>query len=159
MSVAGFLGYEAYIRLQDKQLEIYGQPCTVYTAESKVALGYENTEVSDIKAMNTDMVLAAKYRKRNSRIWINFTVTKAVFYKFNWFPDDADELCMAMMDSDSECREGDYIRSATTEATSIWGDMIFEVRKIQDIGLAQVLKRVYFLKPTNNKDLAAELAF
>ena len=159
MSVEKFLSYEAYITLQDKQLEIFGQPCTIYTPLNKTALGYENTDFSEIEMMNSDKVLGNRFEKRLSRIWINFTIPKKVFYHFNWFPDDGEELCLAFLNSESQVREGDYIRTATTEATSIWGNMIFSVKKIQDEGLANVLQRSYFLKPTNNADLHKELSF
>ena len=159
MSIENFLNYEAYINLQNKQLEIWGQPCTLYAPQNKVALGYENTNLSETEMMNVTSSLSNKYFKSIGRIWINFTIPKSVFYKFNWFPDEGEELCMAFLNSESNVREGDYVRSATSESTSIWGDMIFSVRKIQDTGLAQVLQRVYFLKPTANADLHKELSF
>lgn len=159
MSVANFLNYEAYINLQNRQLEIWGQPCSVYSPSNKTALGYENTNLSEVEMMGSDKVLANRFSRSESRIWINFTISKSVYYRFNWFPEDSEELCMAFLNSESQVREGDYIRTAIPEATSIWGDMIFSVKKIQDTGLAQVLQRVYFLKPTNNADLNKELDF
>jgi hypothetical protein len=159
MGVAEFLNYEAYINLQNKQLEIWGQPCTIYTPLNKTALGYENTNFNEIEMMNSDKVLGNRFEKRLSKIWINFTIPKKVFYHFNWFPEDGEELCLAFLNSESQVREGDYVRTATTEATSIWGNMIFSVKKIQDDGLANVLQRSYFLKPTNNADLHKELSF
>lgn len=159
MSIENFLNYEAYIQLQDRQLEIWGQPCLIFSPERKIALGYEDTDYSQIDKMNSDKVLGNKYHKTPGRIWINFTIPKSVFYKFNWFPDDAEELCMAVLNSESPVHENDYIRTALPEATSIYGDMIFEVRKIQDVGKAQVLQRLYFLKPTSNADLHTELSF
>ena len=159
MSVENFLNYEAYIEYMDKQLEIWGQPALVYSPERKVALGYEDTGYNEIDRMNSDKVLGNKYHKAPCRIWINFTIPKSVFYKFNWFPQDGEELCMAFLNSESPIKENDYIRTATPKATSIYGDMIFEIRKIQDIGLAQVLERIYFLKPTANADLHKELSF
>lgn len=159
MGVAEFLNYEAYINLQNKQLEIFGQPCTIYSPLNKTALGYENTNFSEIEAMNFDKVLGNRFEKRESRIWINFTIPKSTFYRHNWFPDDREELCLAFLNSENPVKEGDYIRTATTEATSIWGSMLFSVRKIVDDGLANVLQRSYFLKPTNNADLQKELNF
>ena len=159
MGVAEFLNYEAYINLQNKQLEIWGQPCTIYAPLNKTALGYENTNFSEIERMDTDKVLGNRFEKRESRIWVNFTVPKKIYYKFNWFPEEGEELCMAFLNSENPVREGDYIRTSTTEATSVWGSMLFSVRKIQDTGLAQVLERVYFLKPTANADLQKELSF
>ena len=159
MSVENFLKYEAYIKLQDKQLRIWGQPCMIFSPERKVALGYEDTNYTEINKMDSDKVLGNIYHKHPSRIWINFTIPKSVFYKFNWFPEEGEELCMAVMNSDSKVRENDYVRTSLPEATSIWGDMIFEVKKIQDVGLSQVLQRIYFLKPTANADLYKELSF
>ena len=159
MSVENFLNYEQYINYMDKQLSIWGQPCSIFTPERKVALGYEDTNYSEIDEMNTDVVLGNKYHKTQGRIWINFTVSKSTYYHFNWFPDDGEELCSAYINSDSPLNEHDYIVTAIPEATSIWGTMYFEVRKILDDGLAQVLKRTYMLKPVNNADLQRELSF
>ena len=159
MSVENFLNYESYIEYMNKQLEIWGQPCSIFSPERKVALGYEDTNYSEIDRMHSDKVLGNIYHKSQARIWINFTVTKSIYYKFNWFPNEGEELCMAVLNSESPVNEHDYIRTAIPEATSIFGDLLFEVRKIQDVGLAQVLQRFYFLKPTNNADLHRELSF
>lgn len=159
MSIENLLNYENYIEYMDRQLEIWGQPCMVFSPERKIALGYEDTDYNEIDRMNTDKVLGNKYHKAPGRIWINFTIQKSVFYRFNWFPEDGEELCMAVLNSESPVKENDYIRTAIPEATSIYGDMILQVRKIQDVGLAQVLQRFYFLKPTANADLHNELSF
>lgn len=159
MSVENWLNYEQYINYMDKQLSIFGQPCTIFSPERKIALGYEDTNYSEIDEMNTDVVLGNKYHKTQGRIWINFTVSKSTYYHFNWFPDEGEELCSAFINSDSPLNEHDYIVTAIPEATSIYGIMYFEVRKILDDGLAQVLKRTYMLKPVNNADLQRELSF
>lgn len=159
MSIENFLNYESYINYMDKQLEIFAQPCTIFSPERKVNLGYEDTNYSEIDEMNTDVVLGNKYHKTQGRIWINFTVSKSTYYHFNWFPEEGEELCSAFINSDSGINEHDYIVTTIPEATSIWGTMYFEVRKILDDGLAQVLKRTYMLKPVNNADLQRELSF
>ena len=159
MSVENFLNYETYISYMDKCVSLWGQPCTIYSPERRIALGYENTNPSEIEKMDSDKVLGNSYKKMESRIWINFTIPKSVFYKKNWFPDEGEELCQAFLNSESPVREGDYIRTATPQATSIYGDMLFTVRKIIDEGLAQVLQRTYFLKPCANEDLHFELDF
>ena len=158
MGVKEFLNYESYISYMDKQLEIWAQPCTIFTPERKVALGYEDTDYSEIEKMDTDKVLGNKYHKSQGRIWINFTISKSVFYHFNWLPDEGEELCSAYINSDSNLQENDYIVTAIPGATSIWGTMYFQVRKILDDGLANVLKRTYMLKPLNNADLHRELS-
>lgn len=159
MSVENFLNYEAYIKFMDKQLSIYGQPCSIYSPSNKTALGYEDTRPSDIDKLDSDKVLGNQYKRTEGRIWINFTVNKSVYYRKNWFPDDSEELCLAFVNSDCSLREGDYVRTAIPGCTSVWGDMIFAVRKIFDIGFSQVLRREYFLKPTGNADLNKELSF
>jgi len=159
MSVENWLNYEHYISYMDKQLSIFGQPVTIYSPERQNALGYEDTGYNEIGKMNSDKVLGNQYKKYQSRIWINFTIPKSVYYKHNWFPEEGEELCMAVIKSDVPVKENDYIRTAIPEATSIWGDMIFQVRKIIDTGLSQVLQRQYFLKPTSNADLQRELSF
>lgn len=159
MSIENFIGYEGYIQFMDKQLEIWGQPATVYSPERKIALGYEDVGYDEIKKIDSDKVLGNKYHPAPCRIWINFTVSKSVYYHFNWFPEDSEELCTAYINSDSPIKENDYIRTAIPGATSIWGDMIFIIAAIKDDGIGQVLKRTYFLKPTSNADLHSELSF
>ena len=159
MSIENFLGYESYINLMDKQLEIWGQPAMVFSPSNQTALGYEDVTQAEVEKLNVDKVLANKYHKYPARIWINFTVSKNTFYRHNWFPNDADELCTAFVNSECPLKENDYIRTATPEATSIWGTLTFVVVKIIDEGFSQVLKRIYFLKPTNNADLEKELSF
>lgn len=160
MSIENFLQYNSYINLQNRQLEIWGQPCRIYIPSNKTNLGYENVTEKEVEKLNSDKVLANQYTKYDTeKIWINFTIKKNVFYKLNWFPDDGDELCMAVMTSNSFVREGAYIRTSLPERNSIWGDMIFQVVRIEDIGLARTLQRTYFLKPTNNSDLYSVLNF
>lgn len=159
MSVENFLNYEAYIEYMNRQLSIFGQPCTIFSPERKIALGYEDTTYKEIEKRDSDKVLGNKYHKTPGRIWINFTVSKNTFYRHNWFPDDADELCTAFVNSECPLKENDYVRTATPEATSIWGTLTFVVVKIVDEGFSQILKRTYFLKPTNNADLEKELSF
>ena len=159
MSVENFLNYEAYVKFMDRQVSIFGQPASFYTPTNKTALGYEDTRPSDIDKLDSDKILGNQYKRSEGRIWINFTVNKSVFYRFNWFPEDSEELCTAFIKSDSQLKENDYIRTAVPGCTSIYGDTIFVVRKIQDVGLVQVLQRMYFLKPTSNADLQKELDF
>ena len=159
MSVENFLNYEAYVKFMDRQVSIFGQPASFYSLLNRTALGYEDTNPSYVEKIDSDKVLGNKYKRTEGRIWINFTVNKSVFYRFNWFPEDSEELCTAFVNSESTLRDGDYIRTAVPEATSIWGDMLFSIRKIQDIGFSQVLQRMYFLKPVNNLDLQQELSF
>lgn len=157
MGVKDFLDYNNYIQLQNKNLEIWGQPCTIYVPRNSTNLGYENVTEMEVDRMDSDRILANRYDSFRSRIWINFTVEKSVFYKFNYFPEDAEELSMAFMTSNSKVRENSYIRTAVPEQTSVWGDMIFQVVKIQDVGLAKTLKRIYFLKPTSANELYSAL--
>ena len=159
MSVKEFIDWENYIEFMDRQLSIWGQPCSIFTPTNQTNLGYENVNYDEIKRLDTDIVLGNKYQRYESRIWINFTISKSVFYHFNWFPEEGEELCSAFIKSDVPLHENDYIRTAIPGATSIWGDMIFVVAAIKDDGLGQVLKRTYFLKPTNNADLKKELSF
>lgn len=158
MGIENFLNYEHFINLQNKQLQIWGQNCTIFVPENITNLGYENVTRSETDKMNADSILSNKYKKQNGRIWINFKVEKKVFYKFNYFPEEGEELVMAFMDSSVQIRENAYIRTSVPGTTSIWGDLIFEVIHIQDIGLAQVLQRVYFLKATNNQELYRTLS-
>lgn len=159
MSIENFLNYNHYIELQNRQLKIWGQPCRAYIPKNITNLGYENTKEFEIEAMDTDKILANSYTTFDTRIWINFTPSKSVFYKFNYFPDDQEELSTAVMNSNSVIRENTYIRTALPGQTSIWGDMIFTVVRAADSGIGKTLERIYFLKPTSNADLHFSLDF
>ena len=41
MGYEALVNYDFYTRLQDKSLEIVGQPCTVWVPKQQVTLGYE----------------------------------------------------------------------------------------------------------------------
>lgn len=159
MSIENLLNYSAYIQLQNKQLKIWGQPCSIYVPENITNLGYENTKESEVEKMNSDKILANSYTKHESRIWINFSPSKSVFYKFNYFPDDSEELSTAVMEANSFVRENSYIRTAIPGQVSIWGSLLFKVVKLFDNGIGQTLERIYFLKPTANADLHFSLDF
>ena len=160
MGVDNFLSYEKYITYQNKQLSIWGQPCTIYHPTNKINLGYETVNEREVEQLNADKSLSTDYSKYECKVLINFTVNKSVYYRFNWFPEENEELCLAFFNTDTNIQMGDYIRTSMKNGNvSIWGDMIFEIRKIQDIGIGNVLQRMYFLKPTNNLDLHKELNF
>ena len=159
MSIENFLNYNQYIELQNRQLKIWGQRCTIYIPKNITNLGYENTKESEIAIMDSDKILANSFDKFESRIWINFNPSKNVFYKFNYFPEDQEELSTAVMNSNSVVRENAYIRTAVPGQTSIWGDMIFTVEHTVDNGIGKTLERIYFLKPTSNADLHFSLDF
>ena len=137
MSIENFLNYKAYIELQNKQLQVWGQPCTIYAPKNITNLGYENVKISEVEAMNSDEILANSYDKYESRIWINFNPSKSVFYKFNYFPDDADELSTAFMKSNSFTRENAYIRTAVPGQTSIWGTWFLKFANYLTMGLVK----------------------
>lgn len=140
-------------------LSIWGQPITVITPSSKIALGYENNTSEKIESETGVKKAGNKFTSFETKGFINFNPKKNVFYKFNYFPDDSTEMVTCVLESTSQVRDGCYIRTSTEEATSIWGDMIYKVEKIVDSGKYKTLSRMYFLSPTSAEDLKNSLGF
>jgi len=159
MAMNDFYNYKAYLELMDKQLAIWGQRCRVYCPSSSISLGYENmTENESENKMDVNNV-GNKYSSFDTIVFVNFNTPKSVFYKFNYFPKNEEELTTAFFKTSSKIRENCYIRTAVPEQTSIWGDLMFKVQKIEDSGMYNTLKRTYFLVPTANADLHFTLDF
>lgn len=159
MSMTDYYQYNGYLEIMNRSLAIWGQPCRVYCPDSSISLGYENT-TQDINSQNTGVTgLGAKYTTFDMNVFINFKTTKSVFYRFNYFPDNQDDLVVATMEANSKVRENCYIRTALPEQVSVWGDLMFKVQKMQDVGMYRTLQRIYFLLPTSNADLHMTLDY
>lgn len=141
----------------NNQLKIWGQGVTVYIPSRRVSLGYENYTDKSIEKQTQVKNAGNSFTVFETKCFINFNPKKNVFYKFNYFPDNQSEMVIAVLESTSQIREGCYIRTATEQATSIWGDMIYKVEKIQDVGKYKTLARLYFLSPTSADDLNSSL--
>ena len=154
MGYEALVNYDFMLRLQDKSLEIVGQPCSIWVPRQQITLGYEDlgkwveqwTGVSNI---------ANSFEGYRARVWIEFNIKRGVYYHFNLNPEDEDnkQLVMAYLPMNSLVREGAFIRTAIAGGASVWGDMIFSVVRIVDEGQFKTLRRTYFLRPVVSAEL------
>lgn len=157
MAMNDFFNYNAFIQQMNSGLSIWGQPSTIYIPSSKIALGYEDNTVNDITNNIGVPNVGNSFSSFETKCFINFNPKKNVFYKFNYFPEEGAEPVMAVFESSSLIREGCYVRTASEQATSVWGDMIYKVEAVRDLGKYKTLARFYFLSPTSADDLRRSL--
>lgn len=141
--------YEYMSRL----LNVWGQPCTVFVPTNIKEMGYENMSPEFISQTTGVTGAGTTYKRFNTIIFINFNIKKSVFYHFNYFPDDKDELVTAVLPKNDVVLQDAYIRTAQTEQVSKWGDLLFKVVSVKDDGMYSTLKRVYFLRPVVDSEL------
>lgn len=153
MSVEAYESYNLTSSYNDKQLKIWGQPCTVFIPNNLREMGYEDQKPDELKESTGVDKVGTVFTRINTRCHINFSVSKSVFYHFNWFPEDAEKLCLAYFPTNAVITAEAYVRTAQVAQTSKWGDMIFKIVDIKDDGVFQTLRRNYFLRPVSSAEL------
>ena len=154
------MGYEAlttydfYARLQDKSLEIVGQPCTIWVPKQQITLGYEDVG-KWVEQWTGVQNISNSFNVFQAKIWIEFQIKRGVFYHFNMDPnaEENTQLVMGYLPMNSSVREGSFIRTAIPDGVSVWGDLTFAVAKPVDEGQFKTLKRTYFLRPIVSAEL------
>ena len=154
MGYEALANYDFYTRLQDKSLEIVGQPCTIWVPKQQVTLGAEDLG-KWVETWTGVENIANSFQVFQAKIWIEFQIKRGVYYRFNLDPNDSDnaQLVMAYLPTTSAVREGSFIRTAIPDGVSVWGDMCFAVTRIADEGQLKTLKRTYFLRPVVSAEL------
>ena len=146
--------YDFFLRFQDVALEKVGQPCSIWVPKQQVTLGYEDLG-SWIERWTGVSEISNSFSMFQAKIWIEFQLKRAVFYKFNLDPNDSDnqQLVQAFLPTNSLVREGSFIRTAVPDGVSVWGDLMFAVVKVCDEGQFKTLRRTYFLRPVVAEEL------
>jgi hypothetical protein len=152
--VDALINYDYFSTVMDSSLNIYGQPCSVWVPRQQVTLGYEDLGSWVEKATGVKDI-ANTFQPFRSKVWVEFTVKKGVFYRYNLNPEDEENksLVRAFLPSNSLVREGAFIRTMLPGAVSIWGDLIFYVVKPVDEGVFKPLVRNYFVRPVASEEL------
>ena len=127
----------------DRLVSLWGQPVTVFIPSSLRELGYENQSPSRILDQTGVPSTGTTFERWNTEAFIDF----------NWFPQDADELCTAFFKFSANVGEGAYVRTAQLDNASKWGDLLFRVVKVMEDGRYQALKRSHFLRPVVGSEL------
>lgn len=137
----------------DRLVALWGQPVTVFIPSSFRELGYENQSPSRILDQTGVPSTGTTFERWNTEAFIDFKVQRRTLYHFNWFPQDADELCTAFFKFSANVGEGAYVRTAQLDNASKWGDLLFRVVKVMEDGRYQALKRYHFLRPVVGSEL------
>lgn len=153
MSIESFQAYNQSAVYMQRQLEKWGQPCTVFVPDSLRETGYEDLTPEEVKKTTGVLKAGTRFKRINTICFINFKVTKSVFYHFNWFPEDAEELCMAFFPDNQTIQVDTFVRTAQVESVSKYGDLIFRVVDIKSDGLYRSLKKYYFLRPVSSTEV------
>lgn len=153
MSIESFQAYNLTSIYMERQLKIWGQPCTVFIPSSTREVGYEDLSSEEVQKQTGVIKAGTKYTRVNTRVFINFKVNKSVFYHFNWFPEEAEELCMAYFPENSIITPDTFVRTSQVDYVSKYGDLIFRVVDIKDDGLYRTLARTYFLRPVSSSEV------
>jgi hypothetical protein len=140
----GLTQYEAYSKMQLEHLRIYGQPCTVMVPDKNISVGYENVSGTEF---------SVNYEQHFMTCWIEWAVPRSVLYRFNYFPDEQEDLTLGFFSEPDLVLEDSFIRTAQIENLSIWGDIYLRVVKIQDEGKFKSLKRLWFMRVMPAQDV------
>lgn len=125
--------------VQDRSVDIWGEPCTIFRASEPITMqGYENDY---------------HFEQRLSKVAIDFQVKRRWFYHFNWFPENEDRLSMGYFHLSEDIAVDDFIRTKTIEHVSPYGDLMFRIVKIGDMGKFFSLKRVAFLYAIDDQNM------
>lgn len=130
---------------QDSLVEKLGTSVYLFIPVNFARLGYE-----DVDNQN-------KWEIHRPLCFIDFNPARRVYYHFNWFPEDQNDLSIAFFPLSLPVREESFIRTAVLGNDSPYGDMIFKVVKIFDEGKFQVLKRTCFVRPVADAQLSSIL--
>jgi len=152
MAVQDIIQFNQYLHLQNRTLDIYGQPCTIFIPDNYKVLGYEDSSIE--KADTTGVnYLGCHWRKVKTTCWLDFSVEKSVLYRWNFFPEDQDSLIFGLFKVNADIRDECFIRTTVPGQTSIWGDVLLKIINMKDRGMFQTLHRAHFLRAYVSNEL------
>lgn len=134
--------------LQDNSVDLWGQPVTIFRPRAPMKMqGYENEY---------------EYEQSSSKAVIDFKPKRRVFYHYNWFPEDEDQIVQVYFKIAVPVECDMFIRTVTIddsgfEQVSPYGDLIFRIVKIGDEGKYRVLRRICFATAITDSTLYDKL--
>ncbi len=152
MGIEDLISYSASREYFKSGVEIFGQRISFFNPDRKNLHGYENLDRIKEEATGVPNI-ATSYNAYSVKGFIDFTLRKSVMHHFNWFPEDADQVCVLVTSPQDLITIDSYIRTSVIESVSVWGDIVFSIRKIFDDGMYKILSRFYMLTPIVSKEL------
>ena len=117
--------------VQNSAIRKLGAPVTIFKSTKPIVMqGYENLETFD---------------QFPERCFIDFHVKRRVFYHFNWFPENEDQITLGYFPLESPVAADWFVRTKQIGELSPYGDIIFKIVKVGDDGKYQPLKRTVFM--------------
>jgi len=141
MAFHSMFDYTAARNVQDRSIEIYGAPCTVFKPKDGKPLvmqGYENLSEMD---------------QFSSKVFVDFHPKRRVFYHFNWFPEGDTQVTMGFFTLSTPVAADWFIRTKTMEQVSPYGDILFRVVYVVDDGKYKALKRTVFMTAISDRTM------
>lgn len=139
MAFRSMFTYTGARAAQDKAIEKFGAWVTVFEPVVPLNMqGYENL---------------SEFRQFRAQCSIDFHVKRRVFYHFNWFPENEDQVTMAYFPLITDLKVDWYIRTAVAEQVSPYGDMLFKIVKVADDGKYRTLRRIAFLNAVSDQNM------
>ncbi len=152
MAIEDLINYNASLDYFKSGVEIFGQRISFFVPNHLKMHGNEN--IDKIKEEATGVPnIATSYKAYSIKGFIDFNLRKSVMFHFNWFPEDADQVCVLVTAPTSLITIDSYVRTSVLEGNSVWGDSVFTIRKIFDDGMYKILSRFYMMVPIVSKEL------
>ena len=148
--------YTYYRNYVSKTLQVYGQPCLLINRPNPTFLGYEDGLEESLEHGYSSPIPQA-FTTYEAKCWIEFNIRKSVFYHFNWFPENSEDLVACYIDLPETAKEFNYIRTSIAGQVSIWGENMFSIERVMDDGMFKTLTRTYFLRPVVSQELKSLL--
>jgi hypothetical protein len=121
---------------QDSAIDKFGAWVTLFTPSAPLTMsGYENL---------------ADFTQAKAKCFIDFNPKRRVFYHFNWFPENEDQVIMAYFPLATAVAVDQFVRTTTIEQVSPYGDLLFKIVKVGDDGKYRPLKRTVFLNAVSD---------
>jgi hypothetical protein len=136
MAFRSMFTYDIAQKTQDAVLKHMGVEVTVFAPRDPLRMqGYENL---------------ADFDQFKAVCFIDFNPKRRVFYHFNWFPEDQDQVIAAYFPVATNVAVDWFIRTKTIQQVSPYGDLLFKIVKIGDDGKYIPLKRTVFLNAVSD---------
>ncbi len=133
MGIENLISYDASLAYFKSGVDIFGQRLSFFTPDRKNTYGNENMDKIKEEATGVPNI-STSYKAYSVKGFIDFILRKSVMHHFNWFPEDADQVCVLVTTPNSLITIDSYIRTSIIDSVSVWGDIIFSIRKIFDDG-------------------------
>ncbi len=152
MAIEDLINYNASLDYFTNGVQIFGQRVSFFIPDHTKMYGNENLDKVKEEATGVPNI-STSYKAYSIKAFIDFTLRRSVMYHFNWFPEDADQICVMVAAPTDLITIDSYIRTSVIEGVSVWGDTMFSIRKIFDDGMYKILSRFYMLVPIVSNEL------